>query len=100
MWNEILTLVIRVVIAVLSVVVTYKVIPWLKQRQLYDLVRKGVEAAEKIGGTGKEKFAIVVEFLDNIGIKVGEDTKILIEAAVQELDIALGKIKDNEQDGE
>ena len=98
MWNEILATIVRMVIAILSVIVTYKVIPWLKQKQLYDLVCKAVEAAEKIGGSGQDKMAIAVEFLYRMGVTVTDDTKMLIEAAVQELDIALGKVKEKDDD--
>ncbi len=89
--TDIITIVIRAVVAILAILVTNKVIPWLKEKQLYDIVRKGVEAAEKLGGAGKDKKDYVKSFIEACGITVTDKIDTYIEAAVQELDIALGK---------
>ena len=93
--NEVVTIVVNnlleIVFAVLGASFTALVIPWLKdtglpwlkEKRLYSIVKKFVEAAEKQAEAGtidkatKKRF--VVELLEANGI---------IEAAVKELDLA------------
>ena len=70
-------------------------IPWLKEKRIYDMVKKYVQAAEKISETTKfDKKAWVVNMLRDSGIEVTEEVDSLIESAVKELDIAVGPIID------
>ena len=72
------------------------VIPWLKEKHLYDTVKKFVQAAEKLGDVGTipkaNKKAHVIRLLENKGIKVTPEIKALIESAGLELDNAMGEI--------
>ena len=72
------------------------VIPWLKEKHLYDTVKKFVQAAEKLGDVGTipkaNKKAHVIRILENKGIKVTPEIDALIESAVLELDNAVGAI--------
>lgn len=68
-------------------------IPWLKDKRMYEIVQSFVLAAEKLAESGaidkelKKKF--VVECLKNKGIAVTDEIDALIECAVEELDIAI-----------
>ena len=74
---------------VLGLITAY-VVPWLKEKRLYDTVVKMVQAAEKWSKTHNiDKKAYVIEQLEAKGIKVNSIVEALIESAVQELDIAL-----------
>ncbi len=68
------------------------VIPWLKDKHLYDIIKKLVEAAEKMAQAGtipkEEKKQYVIALLKARGITVTPEIDASIEAAVQELDIA------------
>ena len=72
------------------------VIPWLKEKRLYDTVKKFVQAAEKLGDVGTipkaNKKAHVIRLLESKGIKVTPEIDALIESAVLELDNAVGEI--------
>ena len=81
-------------------------LPWLKEKRLYSIVKKFVEAAEKQAEAGtidkatKKRF--VVELLEANGITVTPEINAFIEAAVKELDLAeknaigeIGKIFSN-----
>lgn len=88
-WIE---LIVKIVFLVLSTVVTLYVVPWLKEKRLYDTVKKMVDAAEKWAETNNiDKKQWVIAQLESKGITVNEYVEALIEAAVKELDIALDK---------
>lgn len=65
-------------------------IPWLKEKRLYTIIQKYVEAAEKKAHAGtiskEEKKAFVKRLLEGKGIEVTAEIDALIEAAVTELD--------------
>ena len=102
--NEVVTIVVNnlleIVFAVLGASFTALVIPWLKdtglpwlkEKRLYSIVKKFVEAAEKQAEAGtidkatKKRF--VVELLEANGITVTPEINAFIEAAVKELDLA------------
>lgn len=94
--NEVVTIVVNnlleIVFAVLGASFTALVIPWLKEKRLYSIVKKFVEAAEKQAEAGtidkatKKRF--VVELLESNGITVTPEINAFIEAAVKELDLA------------
>ena len=102
--NEVVTIVVNnlleIVFAVLGASFTALVIPWLKdtglpwlkEKRLYSIVKKFVEAAEKqaeastIDKATKKRF--VVELLEANGFTVTPEINAFIEAAGKELDLA------------
>ena len=97
-WIEAL---VKIIFLVASVVVTVYVVPWLKEKKLYETVKKMVQAAEKWNETHPmDKKEYVVSLLRARGIEVNEYVEALIESAVEELDIALSKAADNSDDKE
>lgn len=97
-WIEAL---VKIIFLVASVVVTVYVVPWLKEKKLYETVKKMVQAAEKWNETHPmDKKAYVVSLLRARGIEVNAYVEALIESAVEELDIALSKAADNTDDKE
>lgn len=88
--DEIITLSVRLMFAVIGVIITTYLIPWLKEKRLYVVVKTAVQAAEKLAEsqqiTKETKKAYVVDFLENKGIKVTYEVDVLIESCVEELD--------------
>lgn len=83
---------VKIVSILIGAVVTIYVVPWLKEKRLYDTVSKMVAAAQKWNETHPiDKKAWVIEQLRARGIAVNAYVDALIEAAVKELDIALGE---------
>ena len=81
--------IVRIVFLVLGTVVTMYVIPWLKEKGLYDIVKKMVQGAEKWAETYDiDKKEWVIERLEARGIEVNDYVEALIESACEELDIA------------
>lgn len=105
-WNSILPNILEIVITVISVVVARYVvpcikndlIPWLKEKHLYNTVKSFVQAAEKLAESGvitkESKKAKVIELLKNKGVVVDETTEAFIESCVKELDIVTSVIYD------
>ena len=80
--------ILQCIIAILLGLVTYYIIPFLKDKKLYDVVAIAVRAAEQIfkeTGMGKEKFAYVKAWLEETFNIDDSDLKNLIESAVYEL---------------
>lgn len=100
-YTEIAGGVLRVVCALIGVLLTAVVmpwlktsaLPWLKEKRLYSLVQKFVQAAEKLAETGvlerKDKKQYVVDLLEQNGYKVNAETEAFIESAVKELDMTM-----------
>lgn len=68
-------------------------IPWLKEKRLYGIVSTLVKAAEKQAEAGSlaiPKLNYVERMLEAKGIKVTPEVRAMIEAAVKDLDIAIG----------
>lgn len=94
--NSLMELIIAVAsAAVTGVVVPWLVktgIPWMKEKRIYSIVTKFVQAAEKQAETGlinkAEKKAYVVKLLTDNGITVTDEVDAFIESAVKELDLA------------
>lgn len=94
-----------IVISVLSIVVSYYLIPaikddlvpWLKEKHIYDMVHKFVQSAEKLAETGviekKDKKAEVVRLLQERGIEITDAVNAAIESAVKELDLITETVK-------
>ena len=96
--------VLDIVIAVISIVVSVYLIPiikndlkpWLEEKRIYSLVKKFVEAAEKLAESGViekiDKKAKVIELLELKGIVVDEEIDAFIESAVKQLDIVASTV--------
>lgn len=104
--NLILSNILEIILTIISLVVSCYVvpyikkdlIPWLKEKHLYNIVKNFVQAAEKLAESGtinketkKEK---VIELLKNKGIAVDSNVDALIESCVKELDTVTSAILD------
>ena len=71
-------------------------IPWLKEKRLYGIVKSFVQAAEKLAESGEiekqQKKDKVIELLENKGVVVDDAVEAFIESAVKELDIVTSAI--------
>lgn len=83
-------------LAVSAVVVPWlktSAIPWMREKQLYGLVQKFVQAAEKMAETGaldrEKKKSYVVGLLEEKGYVVDDELEAFIESAVKELDMTV-----------
>lgn len=89
--TEILRAVIAIVFSAIIIpwVVRYA-IPWLKEKRIYDFVKKLVRAAEKLGEVGtidkSSKLDYVISILEKKGIEVDAEMRAMIESAVGDLD--------------
>ena len=95
-YKEIITLAVQLAFAVISALITAYVVPYLKKKNIYDTVKKLVQAAEKLAENANiDKKAWVKAELSHLGVKMTAVTDTLIDAfiesAVKELDIAVGK---------
>ena len=91
-WMDIL---VKIVFLVLSGVVTIYVVPWLKEKGLYDTVKRMVQGAEKWSENNNiDKKEWVIAKLEARGIEVNEYVEALIESACEELDLAWAKAVD------
>lgn len=100
-YAELISLGIRVVYAIISIIVTTvlvpwlknTVVPWLKEKRMYNIVKHFVQAAEKMAEseqiTKEYKKKYVVSLLDAKGITVDDEVNALIESAVEELDMII-----------
>lgn len=94
-----------IIIAVISIIVSYYIIPcikndlvpWLKDKRIYNTVKTFVNAAEKLAESGtiekKDKKQEVIKLLEAQGIEVTEEIEAFIESAVKELDLVTNTIK-------
>lgn len=100
-YAEIASTILRIVLALMGILLTAVVIPWIKgsaipwmkEKQLYGLVTKFVHAAEKLAETGaidrSAKKDYVVSLLKGKGYEITDETEAFIESAVKELDMAV-----------
>ena len=91
--------VLEIISATISLIVAYYVIPyiksdlipWLKEKRIYNMVKNFVRAVEKLAESGAinkcDKKKKVVELLENKGIEVDATVEAFIESCVKELDI-------------
>lgn len=106
-WNAILPNILEITLTIISIIITYfaipfiknNLIPWLKEKRLYSIVKKFVQAVEKLAESGaidkKDKNAKVIELLQSKGIVVDSTVKAFIESCVKELDMAASVIIDD-----
>ena len=96
--NELVSVIVRLVIAGAGTAFMAYGIPYLKKIGVYKLVQIAVRAAEKLGATGAiekaDKKKYVMEALERLGVKITPTIETMIEAAVKEMDIQNDKIKD------
>ena len=86
----------KIIIAAIAMLVTYYLIPWLKDKRLYSIVSQLVKGAEKYATSHEiDKKQFVCDMLAQYGIKVTPVVEAFIEGAVEELDIELGKHHEN-----
>lgn len=91
-WTTILVLVIGLVFTVLTGLVTKQLIPWLKERKLYDAAMVAVNAAEALYGRyhGEEKLDEALKSLAAKGYNINSRTVIdALNAAWKEMDRAM-----------
>lgn len=96
--NELVSVIVRLVIAGAGTAFMAYGIPYLKKIGVYKLIQIAVRAAEKLGATGAiekaDKKKYVMEALERLGVKITPTIETMIEAAVKEMDIQNDKIKD------
>lgn len=97
--DAILPNIFEIVITVISLVVSYYVIPcikadlvpFLKEKRIYNIVKSCVQAAEKMTESGiidkDDKKKYVIDLLKKNGIVVDETVDSFIESCVKELDM-------------
>lgn len=100
-YGEIASGILQIVCALIGILLTAVVVPWLKtsaipwmkEKQLYGLVKKFVQAAEKLAETGvldrEDKKKYVVDLLEQKGYHMNAETEAFIESAVKELDMTV-----------
>ena len=80
--------IIKLIIPLLCTVITAYIIPYLKEKKLYNAVKTAVQAAEQIykeSGMGEQKFEYVKSWLNEKFSVSADDLKKIIESAVYEL---------------
>lgn len=100
-YSEIASGILQIVCALISILLTAVVVPWLKtsaipwmkEKQLYGVVKKFVQAAEKLAETGalerEDKKKYVINLLEQKGYHMNAETEAFIESAVKELDMSV-----------
>lgn len=98
-WNAILPNILEIILTIISLIISCYVIPyikrdlipWLKEKRIYSIVKNFVQAVEKMAETGAinktTKKAKVIELLQSKGITVDSTVETLIESCVKELDM-------------
>lgn len=102
--DTIISNILEIIATIISLIVAYYVIPyikndmipWLKEKRLYNTVMSFVQAAEKMAESNiinkVDKKAKVIELLESKGITVDENVDAFIESCVKELDIVTSVI--------
>lgn len=87
-WGSILM---RVFYILLVALVSKILVPWLKEKKVYDTICRFVRAAEKLADAGKidkaKKKLYVRTLLEKKGVKITPEVDAMIEAAVEDLDL-------------
>ena len=96
----------KIVLSVISLVISYYVlpmiktdlVPFLKEKRVYSTVKKFVQAAEKLADSGAiqkvDKPGYVIGLLEQNGIAVDDTIKAFIESCCKEIDIVVNATKD------
>lgn len=80
----------EIIFAGVTLIVARVVIPWLKEKRMYDFISKLVKAADKLYKSGQlegTKLEYVTERMEARGYTVDKTRRAFIESAVTELDI-------------
>ena len=95
----------EIIIGVISIVVAKYILPliqtelkpWLEEKRVYSLVKKFVEASEKLAETGvipkENKKDKVVKLLKENGIEITPTVDAFIESCVKQLDLVIDTVK-------
>lgn len=106
-WAQIALAIFRAALTAVSVVAAAVVIPWLrkelipwlKDRRVYGMITRLVQAAEKVWqydeAAGQEKYKYVVNILKAKGIEITDEVEAYIESAVKELDLVTMGVMNN-----
>lgn len=98
-WDSILPNILEIILTIISLIIAHYVIPyiksdlipWLKEKRVYNIVKSFVQAAEKLAEAGAidkiDKKKKVVELLESKGIVVDTTVEAFIESCVKELDM-------------
>ena len=101
LFNSIASNVFEIIATIITLLVSYYVvpfikndaIPWLKEKRIYEIIKQLVQAAEKMAESGViakvDKKDTVIKLLTEKGIDVTDEISALIESAVKELDIII-----------
>lgn len=96
--SELVVMLTRLVIGVAGGAFIYIGLPYLKNLSIYKIVQMVVRAAEKMGETNQipkeTKKEWVIKMLEHFGVKVNDTVEAMIEAAVEEIDLQVNKIKE------
>lgn len=105
-WDSISDDALKIVLAIISIIVSYYIIPsikddlipFLKEKRIYSTVKKFVQAAEKLAESGViqkiDKKKYVIDLLKENGITITPTLDAFIESAVEELDKVISITKD------
>lgn len=98
-WDSILPNILEIILTIISLIIAHYVIPyiksdlipWLKEKRVYNIVKSFVQAAEKLAEAGAidkiDKKKKVIELLESNGIVVDATVEAFIESCVKELDM-------------
>ncbi len=92
MYTEIVVSAIGLIVVILSCLITHQLVPWLKEKNLYQAAVVAVNAAEALYGRyhGDEKLNAALESLKAKGFDINSDrVKEALGAAWKELDRAM-----------
>lgn len=88
MTGVISSIILKAIISIATVFIINKLIPWMKEKRIYEYVRIAVQAAEQMikeSGKGKEKYDLVCTWI-KAKFDIDElELKNLIESAVYEM---------------
>jgi len=99
--EALITFLVRLLFLALGTLITYYLLPWLRDKRLYEVVRHAVQAAEKLGESlSLDKKEYVCELLRSAGYTVTPYCESLIEGCVMELDLALAAFRGEKKPAE
>ena len=92
--NAAVTFLVRLLFLALGTLITYFLLPWLRDKRLIGVVRHAVEAAEKLAENAAiDKKEYVCETLRSAGYTITPYCEALIEGCVMELDLVISAIR-------
>lgn len=84
---ELIDIILQFVFPLIGAIITYVLVPYLKEKRIYNYVKIAVDAAEQLAKTEviQDKLSYVTERVKKKFKLSDEETRTLIEAAVAEL---------------